>query len=45
MGYAAAVGMMMLNDVALVNESLDNRMDAINTALAVVEQDIEEGQD
>ena len=31
--------------MALVNEALDIRMDTINTALVVVEQSVEEGQD
>ena len=44
MGYAAAVGTMVLNEVAYVNERSDSRMDAINTDLGRLERDVERGR-
>ena len=43
MGYAAAVGTMVLNEVVYVNKRGDSRMDAINTSLTRLERDVEIG--
>ena len=45
MGYAGAIGAMVLDEVAATNERSDNRMDAIVTDLGKVERDIEKGHD
>ena len=43
MGYTSAVGAMILDEMATMNGALDGRMDAINTALVAVEEDVRRG--
>ena len=43
MGYTGAVGARMLDKIATMNVLLDGQMDAINTALVAVEEDVRRG--
>ena len=45
MGYSSAIGTMVLDEVAVVNEESERRMDVIVTDLGKVERDIEKGHD
>ena len=43
MGYSGAVGAMILDEMATMNGALDGRIDAVNTALVAVEEDMRRG--
>ena len=45
MGYTASVGAMILDEMVVVNEQAESRLDALNTALVVVEDKIMVGQE
>ena len=45
MGYTASVGVMILDEMAVVNEQAEGRLDALNTALVVAEDKITAGQE
>ena len=45
MGYTASVGAMILDEMVVVNEQAEGRLDALNTALVVVEDKITAGQE
>ena len=45
MGYTASVGAMILDEMVVVNEQAEGRLDALNTALVVVEDKIVAGQE
>ena len=45
MGYTASVGAMILDEMAVVNEQAEGRLDALNTALVVAEDKITAGQE
>lgn len=44
MGYSGAVGMMVLDEVAFLNERLENRIDWLSTDLTKVENKVKVGQ-
>ena len=45
MGYTASVGVMIIDEMAVVNEQVEGRLDALNMALAVAEDKITVGQE
>ena len=45
MGYTASMGVMILDEMAVVNEQAEGRLDALNMALVVAEDKIAAGQE